>query len=52
MSEKSSPKSVRGLTNMPKNTKKVNSRVTFILLHGIGQTLFPILSFNGMVNRF
>ena len=47
MSDKSSPKSVLGLTNMPNNTKKVNPQVTFILLYGIGQTLSSILSLNG-----
>ena len=33
MTEKSCPKSVPGLTNIP---KKVNPPVTFIFLHGIG----------------
>ena len=42
MPKKSCPKSVPGLTNMPKNTKKVSPLVTFILLPGIGQTLFNI----------
>ena len=46
MSEKSCPKSILGLTNMPKNTKKVSPPVTFILLHGIVQTLSSILSPN------
>ena len=46
MSEKPCPKSVPGLTNMPKNTKMVSAPVTFILLHGIGQTLPSILSPN------
>ena len=32
MSEKSCPKSVPGLTNMPKNNKMVSPPVTFILL--------------------
>ena len=41
--EKSCPKSVLGLTNIPKNTKKLRPPVTFILLHGIGQTLSSIL---------
>ena len=40
------PKSVLGLTNMPKNTKKVNLQVIFIPLHGVGQTLSSILSLN------
>ena len=40
-------KSVPGLTNMLKNTKKVNTRVTFMLLHRIGETLSSILSPNG-----
>ena len=30
------PKSVPGLTNMPKNTKMLSPPVTFILLYGIG----------------
>ena len=48
MSEKSCPKSVPGLTNMLKNyTKQVSPPVTFILLHGIGQTLTSILIPNG-----
>ena len=47
MSEKSCPKSVPGLINMPKNTKQVSLPVTFILLHGISQTLSSILSTNG-----
>ena len=47
MSQKCCPKSVPGLSNMPKNTKKVSPPVTFILLDGIGQTLFSILSPNG-----
>ena len=47
MSEKSYHKSVPGLTDMPKNTKHVTAPVTFILLHGIGQTLSSILSPNG-----
>ena len=47
MSEKSCPKSVPDLTNMPKNTKMVSPPVTFILLYRIGQTLFSILSSNG-----
>ena len=47
MSQKSCPKSVPGLTNLPKNTKKVSLPVTFILLHRIGQTLSSILSPNG-----
>ena len=42
MSEKSCRKSVPGLTNMPKITKKVSPPETFILLHRIGQTLFNI----------
>ena len=46
MSEISCPKSVLGLTNMPKNTKMVSPPVTIILLHGIGQTLSSILSPN------
>ena len=46
MSKSSNPKSVPGLTNMPKSTKKVNSPVKFILLHGTGQTLSSILSSN------
>ena len=41
MSKKSCPKSVPGLTNMPKNTRKVKTQ------HGIGQTLSSILSPNG-----
>ena len=32
---------------MPKNTKQVSPPVTFILLHGIDQTLLSILSPNG-----
>ena len=47
MSEKSCPKSVPGLTNIPKNTKNISPLVRFILLHGIGQTLSSILSPNG-----
>ena len=47
MSKKSRPKSLPGLTNMPKNTKHVSPPVTFILLHGIGQTLSSVLSPNG-----
>ena len=47
MSEKSCPKSVLGLTNMPKNTKMVSPPVIFIHLYGIGQTLSSILSSNG-----
>ena len=47
MSEKSCPKSVPVLTNMPKNTKKVSQPVTFKLLREIGQTLSSILSPNG-----
>ena len=43
MSEKSCPKSVPGLTNMPKNTKMVSAPVTFTLLYGI-QTVFNIKS--------
>ena len=48
MSEKSCPKFVPGLTNMPENTKQVNPPVTFILLHAIGQTLSSMLSTNGV----
>ena len=44
LSKKSCPKSVPGLTNIPKNTKKVSPLVTLIFLHGIGQTLSSILS--------
>ena len=49
MSEKSCPKYVPGLTNMPKKKKKnVNPPVTIVLLlHGIGQTLSSILNPNG-----
>ena len=47
MSEKSCHKSVPALTNMPKNANHVSAPVTFILLHGIGQTLSSILSPNG-----
>ena len=47
VSEKSCPKSVFGLTNMPKNTKKLIPPVTFIILRGISQTLSSILSPNG-----
>ena len=46
MSEKSCPKSVPGLTNMPKNTEMISAPVTFILLHGIRPTLSSILSPN------
>ena len=46
MSQKSYLKSVPGITNMPKNTKRVSPPVTFILLHGIGQTLSSVLSPN------
>ena len=46
MSEKSCPKSVPGLTNMPKNTKMVSPPLTFILLYGTGQILSSILSPN------
>ena len=46
MSEKSFPKSVPSLTNMPKNFKQVSLPVTFILLHGIGQILSSILIAN------
>ena len=41
--EKSCPKFVSCLNNMPTNTKKVSPLVTFILRHGIGQTLSSIL---------
>ena len=41
--EKSCPKFVSYLTNMPKNTEEVSPLVTFILRHGIGQTLSSIL---------
>ena len=44
MSEKSRAKVVPWLTNMSKNTKNFCPPVTFILLHGIGQKLFSILS--------
>ena len=47
MSEESYPKSIPGLTNMPKNTKKVSPPVIFVLLHVIGQTLSSILGPNG-----
>ena len=47
VSEKSCPKSVFGSPNMPKNTKKISPPGTFIILHGIGQTLSSILSPNG-----
>ena len=47
MSEKSCLKSAPGLTDMPKNTKKVSPPVIFILLHRIGQTLPSLLSLNG-----
>ena len=47
MSEKVCPKSIPGLTNIPKNTKKVNPPVTFILLYGIDQTQSSVLSPNG-----
>ena len=47
MSEKSVPKSVPGLTNMPKYTKQVSPRVTFLLLHWNGLTLPSMLSSNG-----
>ena len=47
MSKNFCPKSVPGLTNMPKNTKQGSPPVTFILLHGIGQTLSSVLSPNG-----
>ena len=47
MSKKSCAKSVPGLTNMPKNTKKISPPVIYILLHRIGQTLSSILSLNG-----
>ena len=47
MSEKSCPKSVPGLTSIPKNTEQVSPPETLILMHGIGQTLSPILSPNG-----
>ena len=40
--EKSCPKFVSYLTNMPKNTEEVSPLVTFILRHGIGQTLSSI----------
>ena len=40
-------KSVPGLTNISKNTKKLSPPVTFILLQGIGQALSSILSPNG-----
>ena len=44
---KKSPKSVPGLTNMPKNAKHASLPVTFLLMHGIGQTLSSILTPNG-----
>ena len=44
MSEKSRAKVVPWLTNMSKNSKNFCPPVTFILLHGIGQKLFSILS--------
>ena len=47
MSEKSYPKSVPGLTNMPKDAKKIDPLVKFILLYGIGHTLSSLLSSNG-----
>ena len=49
MFENSCPKSVPGLTNIPKNTKQVSPPATFTLLHGIGQSLFSILSPNGVI---
>ena len=47
MSEKICPKSVSGLTNIPKNTKKVSPPLTFILLNGVVQTLSSLLNPNG-----
>ena len=47
MSEKSCPKSISSLTKKATNTKQVRPPVTFILLHGVGQTLFSTLSTNG-----
>ena len=47
MSQKACPKSIPGLSNIPKNTKELSLRVAFILLHGIDQTLSSILSPNG-----
>ena len=40
-------KSVPGLTNTLKNTKKVNTPVTFMLLHRIGEKMSSTLSPNG-----
>ena len=48
MSDKSCPKSIPGLTNMQRNAKKVIPPATFILLHGISQTLSSILSPHGV----
>ena len=47
MSEKSCPKSVPGLTNMPKKYQTGKPTRNILLLHGIGQTLSSILSPNG-----
>ena len=44
MSKKSCPKSIPGLTNMPKKYQIVSPLETFILLHRLGQTLFNIKS--------
>ena len=47
MSEKSCPKSVSGLTNMPKKYQTGKPTRNILLLHEIGQTLSSMLSPNG-----
>ena len=47
MSEKSCPKSVPGLTNMPKKYETGKPTRNILLLYGIGQKLSSILSPNG-----
>ena len=47
MSEKTCPKSVPGLTNMPKKRQTGKPTRNILLPHGIGQTLSSILSPNG-----
>ena len=46
MSENSCPKSVPGLTNMPKNYQTGKPTRNILLLHGSGQTPSSILSPN------
>ena len=47
MSENCCPKSVPGLTNMPKKYQTGKPTRNILLLNGIGQTLSSILSLSG-----